>query len=30
VPLRSSNAKWLYMDQKGTEIGEIKSRTIGK
>jgi len=28
--LHPSNAKRLYMDKKSTEIGEIKSRIIGK
>jgi len=28
--LRPSNAKRLYMDEKSTEMGEIKSRIIGK
>jgi len=28
--LRPSNAKRLYMDEKCTEIAEIKSRIIGK
>jgi len=29
-PLRPSNAKRLYMDEKSTAIGEVKSRIIGK
>jgi len=28
--LRPGNAKRLYTDEKSTEIGEIKSRIIGK
>jgi len=30
VTLRPSNVKRLYMDEKSTEIGEIKRRIIGK